>query len=58
MKTYKVWARSTTYYYALIEADNYEAAQEQAQELDGSTFQDVMGSGDWDIYSVDEVTND
>jgi len=58
MKTYKVWARSTTYYYALIEADNYEAAQEQAQELDGSTFLDVMGSGDWDIYNVDEVTND
>jgi hypothetical protein len=57
MKTYKVWAKSVTYYYALIEADNYEAAQEQAHELDGSTFIE-KGDGDWDIYSVDEVTND
>jgi hypothetical protein len=58
MKTYKVWAKSVTYHYAFIEADNYEVAQEQARELDGSTFLDVLGSGDWDIYSVDEVTND
>jgi hypothetical protein len=57
MKKYKVWARSTTYLYAYVEAEDYEQAQEQANELDGSTFIE-KGDGDWDIYSVEEVTND
>ncbi len=55
MKTYKVWARSVTYLYAYVEAENYEQAQEQANDLDGSTFID-KGDGDWDIHSVEEVT--
>lgn len=57
MKTYKVWARQTTYLYAYVDAENYEQAQDQANDLDGSTFID-KGDGDWDIYSVEEVTND
>jgi len=57
MKTYKVWARQTTHLYAYVEAENYEDAQEQANNLDGSTFID-KNDGDWDIYSVEEVTND
>lgn len=56
MKTYKVWARQTTYLYAYVDAEDYEQAQEQANNLDGSTFID-KGDGDWDIYSVEEVTN-
>lgn len=57
MKTYKVWARSVTYLYAYVEAENYEQANDLANDLDGSTFID-KGDGDWDIYSVEEVTND
>ena len=53
LKTYKVLARQTTYFYTTVEAENYEDAQEQANNLDGSTFID-HGDGDWDIYSVEE----
>lgn len=57
MKTYKVWARQVTYLYAYVDAEDYEQAQEQANNLDGSMFIE-KGDGDWDIYSVEEVTND
>ena len=57
MKTYKVWARSVTYLYAYIEAENYEQAHELANDMDGSTFID-KGDGDWDIYSVEEQTKE
>lgn len=55
MKTYKVTAQNITYFYATIEAESYEQAQEIANNLDGATFED-SGHGDWDIYSVEEVT--
>jgi hypothetical protein len=57
MKTYKVWARSVTYLYAYIEAENYEQAHELAHDMDGSTFID-KGDGDWDIYSLEEQTKE
>lgn len=53
MKTYKVFARQINYLYAYVEAESFEDAQEQANNLDGSTFID-HGVGDWDIYSVEE----
>lgn len=53
MKTYKVFARQINYLYAYVEAESFEDAQEQANNLDGSTFID-HGDGDWDIYSVEE----
>jgi hypothetical protein len=56
MKTYKVWAKQTTYLYAYVDADNEEQAWDLALEKDGSDFID-KGDGDWDINSVDEVTN-
>jgi len=56
MKTYKVWARMTSHLYAYVEAENAEQANELALDLDGSTFID-KGDGDWDIYSIEEVTN-
>ena len=55
MKTYKVWARSVSHVYALIEAADLESAWEKAKDMDGSDFID-KGDGDWDIDSVDEVT--
>jgi hypothetical protein len=56
MKTYKVWAKQTTYLYAYVDAENEEQAWDLALEKDGSDFID-KGDGDWDINSVDEVTN-
>jgi hypothetical protein len=56
MKTYKVWARSVSHVYALIEAENHEDAWEKAKEMDGSDFID-SGHGDWDLVSTEEVTN-
>lgn len=56
MKTYKVWAQQTTYLFAYVEAENDEQAFDLALEKDGSEFTE-KGDGDWDIYSVEEVTN-
>ena len=56
MKTYKVWAKSVTYLYTYVDAKDYETAWDIAHDLDGSTFID-KNDGDWDIYSVEEVTN-
>ena len=55
-KTYKVWARSVSHVYALIEAENHEEAWEKAKDMDGSDFID-SGHGDWDLVSTEEVTN-
>jgi hypothetical protein len=54
MTTYKVLAQYTTYVYTHIEAENYEQAQELANNLDGSDFKET-GQGDWDIYSVEKI---
>jgi hypothetical protein len=56
-KRYKVMATQTTYVVAYVEAATSEEAWELATNLDGSDFEDA-GFGDWDIYSLDEVTND
>ena len=56
MKRYKVWARMTTYLYAYVDAENYEDAQDQANELDGSEFKEI--DGDWDVYSVELETKE
>jgi len=57
MKTYKVWAKSVTYLYAYVEAEDDSQAWEKAKDMDGSDFID-SGHGDWDIESTEEVTND
>ena len=57
LKTYKVWARSISHVYALIEAADHESAWDKAKDMDGSDFID-SGHGDWDLVSTEEVTND
>ncbi len=57
MKKYRVWASSTTYLYAFVEADTEEMAIDLAREIDGSDFIESEQK-DWDIYSATEVTND
>ena len=57
MKKYKVWAKSVTYHYAFVEAEDDEQAWDKALNMDGSEFID-SNHIDWDIYSTEEVTND
>jgi hypothetical protein len=57
MKTYKVWAQQTTFLYAYVEAEDEAQAWDLALEKDGSEFID-KNDGGWDIYNVEEVTND
>jgi len=55
-KTFKVWARSVSHVYAMIEAASHEEAWEKAKDMDGSDFID-SGHGDWDLVSTEEVTD-
>ena len=57
MKTYKVWARDIAYHYALVEASDDSEAWDKALAMDGSEFIH-SNKIDWQIDSVDEVTND
>ena len=54
MTTYKVSAQYTTYFYTHIEAENYEQAQEMANNLDRIEFNDACYT-EWDIYSIDGI---
>jgi hypothetical protein len=60
MKKYKVIAKLTTYFYEHVEAENEDEAYTLAKDMDGGAFIPVDQGigGDWDIYSVEEVTND
>lgn len=58
MKTYKVIAKLTTYFYEHVEAENEDEAYDIAKSMDGGAFipVDQGVGGDWDIYNVYEVT--
>ena len=57
MKKFKVWVKEVAYHYAFIEAEDEGAALDIALNMDGSEFIH-SNQIDWDVYSVDEVTND
>ena len=57
MKTYKVWVKDISYNYALIEAEDEDAAFDIAKEMDGSDFIQ-SNQTEWDIYSVEEQTKE
>jgi len=59
MKTYKVIAKLTTYFYEYVEAESETEAYYIAKEMDGGAFipVDQGVGGDWSIDSVSEVTN-
>lgn len=54
MKIYKVRKVYHQYYYATIEADSLEQAQDRAE---GLTIQDCLPDeyADWEVYSVDAI---
>jgi hypothetical protein len=56
-KKYRVWASSTTYSYAFVEAETEEEAIDKAGQMDGSDFIE-SDQKDWDIYSATEVQDD
>ncbi len=60
MKTYKVIASLTTYFFEYVEAESEEQAYDIAKDMDGGAFipVDQGVGGDWSIDSVYEVTND
>ena len=56
MKTYRVWARMTTYCYLEVEAESKEEALNIAYEEDGGCFVEddgPYGCGSWDIMEDD-----
>ena len=55
MKKFKVVASSITYYTVEIEAENEDEAWGMARDIDGGDFESD-DQGDWEIYSVSEVT--
>jgi hypothetical protein len=58
MKTYKVIAQLTTYFYEHVEAENEDEAYAIAKGMDGGAFipVDQGVGGDWSICNVCEVT--
>jgi hypothetical protein len=60
MKTYKVIASLTTYFFEHVEANSEDEAYAIARDMDGGAFipVDQGVGGDWSIDSVYEVTND
>lgn len=60
MKTYKVIASLTTYFFKHVEANNEDEAYAIGRDMDGGAFipVDQGVGGDWSIDSVYEVTND
>ena len=60
MKTYKVIASLTTYFFEYVEAENEDQAYAIAKDMDGGAFIPVDQGigGDWSIDNVYEVTND
>ena len=55
MKTYRVWAKMTTYLYIDIEAEDAESAVAEAEDIDGGVFINDEFSGDFEIVGADEL---
>jgi hypothetical protein len=55
MKKFKVWASSTELFVLEIEAENENEAWKIAQDADGSDFESVKYSGDWQLDNIEEI---
>ena len=49
MKTYRVWAKITSYAYIDIEAESAQEAEFMAENTDGGDFIPSENDGDWEI---------
>lgn len=55
MKTYRVWAKMTTWAYLDVEAENEREAWNIANETDGGEFICNESKGDWEIDPECEI---
>lgn len=55
MPKFKVWASSTALYTLVVEAEDEDKAWKLAKETEGSSFQRVEYSGDWQVDDIEEV---
>ena len=55
MKTYRVWAKMTTWAYLDVEAENEREAWNIANETDGGEFICDESNGDWEIDPECEI---
>lgn len=51
MKSFKVWAKYTSYCYLDVEAEDADEAMEIAEETDGGEYTPTP-EGDWEIIEV------
>ena len=54
MKTYTAYATITYELKYTFELEDDEDAWDYARDLDGGEFKEIDGSGDWNIYEVQE----
>ena len=56
MKRYIVSANSISHYELEVMANSEEEAMDKAEQVDGSEWTEIVGEGDWNPISAEEVT--
>jgi hypothetical protein len=55
MKKYIVSANSISHYEIKVMANSEEEAMDKADQIDGSEWTEIIGDGDWNPTSAEEV---
>lgn len=55
MKKYVVRANSISHYELEVMANSEEEAMDKADQIDGSEWIEIVGDGDWNPISAEEV---
>ena len=55
MKKYIVSANSISHYEIEVMANSEEEAMDKAEQVDGSEWTEIVGEGDWNPISAEEV---
>jgi hypothetical protein len=55
MKKYIISANSISHYELEVMANSEEEAMDKADQIDGSEWTEVVGEGDWNPISAEEV---
>jgi len=55
MKKYIVSANSISHYELEVMANSEEEAMDKADQIDGSEWTEIIGDGDWNPTSAEEV---
>lgn len=58
MKNYIAKAEMCTYLQVTIKANSQEEAEQIANEMCGSNFTEIEGTGSWEIYNVEEACHE